>query len=187
MKFIATELEGLLIIEPDVFRDERGFLLESYSRRRYAAGGVPDVFVQDNHSLSVRGTIRGLHAQRARPQAKLVRVVRGAIFDVAVDIRIGSPSFGRWHGTELSAENFRQSYIPRGYAHGFCVLSEVAEVEYKCSDFYDPADQLIIRWSDPSIGIRWPAGTPLLSDKDRAARTLEESTDLLPRYQGVNR
>jgi len=183
MKFITTGLEGVLLIEPDVHRDDRGFLLESYQRRKYVEGGVPDVFVQDNHSLSVRGTIRGLHAQRKRPQAKLVRAVRGAIFDVVVDIRAGSPAFRRWFAAELSADNFLQCYIPAGFAHGLCVLSDFAEVEYKCSDFYDPADQLTVIWNDPSIGIAWPISRALLSAKDRSARRLDEMTNLLPQYR----
>ncbi len=185
MKFTATDLEGVLIIEPDVFRDERGFFLESYQRRKYAAAGVPEIFVQDNHSLSRRGTIRGLHAQRNRPQAKLIRVLRGAIFDVVADIRKGSPGFCRWIGLELSADNFRQCYVPAGYAHGFCVLSEVAEVEYKCSEFYDPADELTIAWNDPRLGVRWPTAAPILSPKDREAPPLAQLMELLPLYRRV--
>lgn len=183
MKFITTELDGVLIIEPDVFRDERGFLMESYQQRKYMEGGVDAVFVQDNHSLSRRGTVRGLHAQRIRPQAKLIRVVRGAIFDVAVDIRKGSPTFSRWFGTELSAENFFQCYIPAGYAHGFCVLSEFAEVEYKCSEYYDPDDQLAIMWNDPRIGVKWPIEEPLVSAKDRKAGPLDQLIEFLPLYR----
>jgi dTDP-4-dehydrorhamnose 3,5-epimerase len=183
MKFTATDFEGVLIIEPEVFRDERGFFLESYQRRKYLAGGVPEIFVQDNHSLSRHGTIRGLHAQRIRPQAKLIRVLRGAIFDVVVDIRKGSPTFCRWFGVELSSDNFRQCYVPAGYAHGFCVLSEVAEVEYKCSEFYDPADELMISWNDPAIGVKWPAADPILSPKDRQAPPLAQLMDSLPLYR----
>jgi dTDP-4-dehydrorhamnose 3,5-epimerase len=182
MKFTATQLEGVLVIEPDVFRDERGFFLESYQRRKYLDAGVRENFVQDNHSLSRRGTIRGLHTQRTRPQAKLIRVLRGAIFDVVADIRRGSPTFCRWIGIELSSDNFLQCYLPAGYAHGFCVLSEVAEVEYKCSEFYDPADELAICWDDPAIGVKWPAIEPILSPKDRQARPLADSIDLLPVY-----
>lgn len=183
MKFIPTELDGVLIVEPDVFRDARGFVLESYQQRKYIGGGVRDVFVQDNHSLSIRSTIRGLHAQLAHPQAKLIRVVRGAIFDVVADIRKGSPTFRRWIGIELSADNFRQCYVPQGYAHGFCVRSEVAEVEYKCSEFYDPADELTIIWNDAAIGIEWPTHKPILSAKDLKGRTLEEQSEFLPRYR----
>lgn len=183
MKFTATELEGVLVIEPDVFRDERGFFLESYQRRKYLDAGVRENFVQDNHSFSRRGTIRGLHIQRTRPQAKLIRVLRGAIFDVVVDIRRGSPTFCRWIAIELSSDNFLQCYVPAGYAHGFCVLSEVAEVEYKCSEFYDPADELTISWDDPAIGVKWPAIEPILSAKDRQAQPLADSIDLLPVYK----
>jgi len=132
----------VLIVEPDVFRDARGFFVETFHAARYRQGGIPYDFVQDNHSRSVRGTLRGLHAQRTRPQGKLVRAVRGEIFDVAVDIRPGSATFGKWVGDRLSEENFRQIFVPPGFAHGFCVLSEVAEVEYKCTDFYDRADEI---------------------------------------------
>jgi dTDP-4-dehydrorhamnose 3,5-epimerase len=183
MKFTATHLEGVLVIEPDVFRDERGFFLESYQRRKYLSAGVTEIFVQDNHSLSQRGTIRGLHTQRSRPQAKLIRALRGAIFDVVVDIRRGSPTFCRWFGIELSADNFLQCYVPAGYAHGFYVLSEVAEVEYKCSEFYDPSDELAISWDDPAIGVKWPPGDPILSPKDRQARPLADVIELLPVYK----
>jgi dTDP-4-dehydrorhamnose 3,5-epimerase len=183
MKFTSTQLEGVLLIEPDVFRDQRGFFLESYNHRKYVEGGVPEVFVQDNHSLSGRGTIRGLHTQRLHPQAKLIRVLRGAIFDVVVDIRRGSPTFLRWIGVELSSENFLQCYVPAGYAHGFCVLSEMAEVEYKCSQFYDPSDELAILWNDPEIGVKWPADDPILSSKDILARPLRDVMNLLPRYK----
>jgi dTDP-4-dehydrorhamnose 3,5-epimerase len=183
MKFTPSQLEGVLVIEPDVFRDQRGFFLESYNHRKYVEGGVPDVFVQDNHSLSRRATIRGLHTQRIRPQAKLIRVLRGAIFDVVADIRRGSPNFLRWIGVELSSENFLQCYVPAGYAHGFCVLSEMAEVEYKCSQFYDPADELAILWNDPEIGVKWPAAEPILSPKDTQARPLRDVMDLLPEYK----
>ncbi len=185
MKFTSTELEGVLVIEPDVFRDGRGFFLESYNQRKYTEAGVTEVFVQDNHSLSRRGTIRGLHTQRTRPQAKLIRVVRGAIFDVVVDIRRGSPTFLRWIGVELGAENFLQCYVPAGYAHGFCVLSEMAEVEYKCSQLYDPADELAILWNDPEIGVKWPADEPILSARDSLARPLRDVMNLLPQYKGT--
>ena len=172
MKFVQTLLPGVVIVEPDVFRDARGFFLETFHAARYREGGIPYDFVQDNHSRSVRGTLRGLHAQRRRPQGKLVRVVQGEIFDVAVDIRPGSPTFGRWEGARLSAENFRQIFVPPGFAHGFCVLSETAEVEYKCTDFYDPKDEIGARWD--SAGIDWPIERPLLSPKDAALPTLAE-------------
>jgi dTDP-4-dehydrorhamnose 3,5-epimerase len=180
MKFIATELPGVTLIEPDVFRDARGFFLETYHARKYAEGGVPGPFVQDNHSFSSRGTLRGLHAQRANPQGKLVRAVEGEMFDVAVDIRRGSPTFGRWLGFVLSGDNFRQLWIPPGFAHGFCVLSERVHVEYKCTGFYDPKDELTVAWNDPAIGIRWPIEAPTLSAKDQSAPRLAELLDRLP-------
>ncbi len=183
MKFIPTALEGVLVIEPDLFRDARGFFLETYQRRKYREGGVPGPFVQDNHSRSERGTIRGLHAQRMHPQGKLIRVLQGGIFDVVVDIRKGSPAFGRWIKIELTADNFLQCYVPPGFAHGFCVLSEFAEVEYKCTDYYDPSDELRIISNDPSVGVQWPTAQPMLSDKDRDARPLRELMEFLPQYK----
>src|SRR2546423_10465439 len=167
MNVLATELTGVVLIEPRVFVDARGFFFESYSAERYAQAGLPASFVQDNHSFSVRGTIRGLHYQLRHPQGKLFRVLRGTVFDVAVDIRRGSPSFGRWTGVELSADNKRQLFIPAGFAHGFCVTSDGAEVEYKCTDAYVPDDQRGVLWNDPVIGIRWPVQEPVLSDQDR--------------------
>jgi dTDP-4-dehydrorhamnose 3,5-epimerase len=172
LKFLQTALPGVLIVEPDVLRDARGFFLETFHAARYRQGGIPYQFVQDNHSRSVRGTLRGLHAQRIRPQGKLVRALRGEIFDVAVDIRPGSATFGKWVGDRLSEENFRQMFIPPGFAHGFCVLSEAAEVEYKCTEFYDRADEIGARWD--SAGIAWPIEHPLLSAKDAALPTLAE-------------
>ena len=172
MKFLETDLPGVLIVEPAVFRDPRGFFLETFHAARYREGGIPYDFVQDNHSKSVRGTLRGLHAQRRRPQGKLVRAVQGEIFDVAVDIRPGSGTFGKWVGARLSGENFRQVFVPPGFAHGFCVLSATAEVEYKCTDFYDRADEIGARWD--SVGIEWPIQDPLLSPKDAALPTLLE-------------
>jgi dTDP-4-dehydrorhamnose 3,5-epimerase len=185
MKFTCTELNGVMIIEPDVFKDPRGFFLETYQQRKYRDGGIAQPFVQDNHSRSTRGTIRGLHAQRRHPQGKLIRVLQGEICDVIVDIRIGSPTFRRWIKAELTAANFLQCYVPPGFAHGFCVRSAVAEVEYKCTDYYDPADELHIIWNDPGIGVQWPAAAPLLSDKDRSGQTLDELMELLPRYNGL--
>jgi len=179
MQFRRTDLPDVILIEPDVFPDARGFFLETYHARKYREGGITPTFVQDNHSRSERGTIRGMHAQRRHPQGKLVRVVYGEIFDVAVDVRRGSPTFGRWVSMVLSAANRHQCYVPPGFAHGFCVTSDAAEIEYKCTDFYDPTDELRIRWDDPAIGIAWPACTPLLSDKDRTAPLLAEITDLL--------
>ncbi len=187
MKAILTELPGVLIVEPDVHRDPRGFFLETYHQRKYAEVGVVGPLVQDNHSHSVRGTLRGLHAQLQRPQGKLVRAVQGEMFDVAVDIRWGSPTFGGWVGVVLSGENFRQLWIPPGFAHGFCVLSERVDVEYKCSDFYHPGDELSVLWNDPEIGIAWPIREPILSDKDAAAPRLAEIRDRLPRFQETGR
>lgn len=166
LKFIETELPGVMLVEVDVFEDPRGFFQETYHREKYAEGGIDRDFVQDNRSHSVRGTIRGLHYQLTRPQGKLVYVVRGEIFDVAVDIRRGSPTFGRWAGFLLSSDNRRQAWIPEGFAHGFQVLSDRADVIYKCTDVYTPGDDYGILWSDPAIGIEWPAADALLSEKD---------------------
>jgi len=184
MRVIETELPGVVVIEPEVHKDERGFFLETFHGERYRRHGLPEVFVQDNHSRSVRGTLRGLHAQLRRPQGKLVRVVAGEVWDVAVDIRVGSPTFRRWVAVVLSAGNFRELYVPPGFAHGFCVLSEVAEVEYKCTDYYDPEGELRLAWNDPELAIPWPVRDPILSAKDRAARTLRELHSVLPRYEG---
>jgi len=172
LKFLPTALPGVILVEPDVFRDDRGFFLETFNAARYREGGIAHDFVQDNHSRSIRGTLRGLHAQRRRPQGKLVRAVRGEIFDVALDIRPRSPGFGQWVGTRLSGDDFRQLFIPPGFAHGFCVLSEFAEVEYKCTEPYDRADEIGVRWD--SAGIDWPVKDPLLSAKDSALPTLAE-------------
>jgi len=178
MKFMETKLAGVMIVEPDVFHDGRGFFMETYRADKYRQGGIEAQFVQDNHSRSAQNTIRGLHAQRRHPQAKLVRALSGAILDVVVDIRRDSPAYLQWLAVELSAENFRQIFIPAGYAHGICVLSELAEIEYKCTDYYDPGDELRIIWNDPSIGIQWPVKVPLLSPKDRQALTLKEQLSL---------
>ena len=182
MKVFPTDLDGVLVIEPQVHRDDRGFFAETYHAARYAAAGIDATFVQDNHSRSVQGTLRGLHAQLARPQAKLLRVLRGSIFDVVVDVRLGSPTFKRWVGVELSDENFKQIFVPIGFAHGFCVLSDVAEVEYKCSDVYQPGDELGLAWNDPEIGVAWPVAEPLLSAKDREGKPLARLHDRLPHY-----
>ncbi len=178
VKFVPTEIPGVLVIEPDVFQDRRGFFLETYQLQKYRAGGIADVFVQDNHSRSAGGTIRGLHLQLRRPQAKLIRVIEGEIFDVAVDVRRGSPTFGRWVGVTLSAGNFRQCYIPQGFAHGFAVVSSVAQVEYKCTDVYDAASEIGIAWNDPDVGIRWPVSNPVLSDRDQRHPRLAEIAEL---------
>jgi dTDP-4-dehydrorhamnose 3,5-epimerase len=170
----------VLIVEPDIHRDPRGFFLETFHQRKYAALGIAGPFVQDNHSCSCRGTLRGLHVQLAHPQGKLIRVVEGEAFDVAADIRRGSPTFGRWVGVRLTGENFRQLYIPPGFAHGFCALSERVQLEYKCTDYYDPTGELTIVWDDPSLGIAWPIERPLLSAKDAAAPRLTEAAERLP-------
>ena len=171
---MRTDLPGVLVIESEVFRDPRGYFLETFHERKYREAGIPHSFVQDNQSRSTRGTLRGLHAQLRKPQGKLIRTLRGEIFDVAVDIRPGSPTFGKWTAATLRADDFRQMFIPPGFAHGFCVLSEVAEVAYKCTDFYDPADEIGFRWNDPEVGIAWPIRDPLLSSKDAALPTLAE-------------
>jgi len=164
----ATALPGVLLVEPVVHRDARGFFLETYHAGKYAAAGIDAVFVQDNHSRSEGPILRGLHAQIQRPQGKLVRAIEGTIFDVAVDIRRGSPTFGRWFGCELSAANCRQLWIPEGFAHGFCVVAGPVQVEYKCTAPYDPADERVIRWDDPDLAIAWPLDgrAPVVSPKD---------------------
>ncbi|WP_028323529.1 dTDP-4-dehydrorhamnose 3,5-epimerase [Desulfatirhabdium butyrativorans] len=166
MNVIPTAIPDVLLIEPKVFSDARGYFMETYHRQRYRESGIPCEFVQDNLSFSVQGTLRGLHYQMRHPQAKLVQVICGEVFDVAVDLRIGSASFGQWVGERLSAENKRQLFIPEGFAHGFCVLSETAIFLYKCSDVYDPQGEGGLLWSDPAVGITWPVDEPLLSPKD---------------------
>lgn len=183
MKVESTEVDGVLTIAPDVHGDPRGFFLETYHRDRYAAAGLPRDFVQDNLSSSAAGTLRGLHAQLRQPQGKLVRAVQGEVFDVAVDIRVGSPTFLRWVARRLSAGNQLQLYIPEGFAHGFCVLSERAQLEYKCTRFFDPNDDWAISWNDPEIGVDWPVDEPLLSERDQAAPRAAELMDQLPRYE----
>jgi len=175
MRVIQTRLPGVLIIEPRVFEDVRGHFYESYNHREYAAHGVSEVFVQDNHSRSRRGTVRGLHYQIAPGQAKLVRVAVGEVFDVSVDIRHGSPTFGQWVGVVLSAENRRQVYVPVGFAHGFCVISDWADFLYKCSSYYDPEAERGIAWDDPDLSISWPTRSPLLSERDRHHPRLSEA------------
>ena len=166
MKIEKTQLEGVLLIEPKVFQDARGFFLESYNKKKYMEHGIDVEFVQDNHSASTKNVLRGLHFQAVHQQTKLVRVIQGEIFDVAVDIRPGSPTFGKWVGYRLSKENRLQMYVPAGFAHGFCVTSDTAEVLYKCTDYYSPQDERGIIWNDPAIGIRWPTDNPILSPKD---------------------
>ncbi len=171
MKVLDLELSGLKLIQPDVFGDERGFFLETYSLGRYAAVGIDMPFVQDNHSRSVKGTLRGLHYQSQPGQSKLVRVVLGRIFDVAVDIRPRSPTFGRWLGVELDAEKREQLFVPVGFAHGFCVVSDFAEVEYKVSSPYDGKTECSIDYADPELAVAWPVPKPLLSARDQQAES----------------
>jgi dTDP-4-dehydrorhamnose 3,5-epimerase len=186
VKFQSTELPGVILVEPDVHRDERGFFLESYQAARYRANGIEAEFVQDNHSASVRGTLRGLHAQLApRAQAKLIRALSGEIFDVAVDARVGSPTFGRHVGATLSADNHHQLYVPAGFLHGFVVLSERAEVEYKCSAPYAPDCEVAVAWDDPELAIPWPVEDPVLSPRDAAAPRLADVRERLMRYEGA--
>jgi dTDP-4-dehydrorhamnose 3,5-epimerase len=172
MKIITTSIEGILIIEPKIFKDNRGFFMETYNQKRYNAYGINTTFVQDNLSYSLKNTLRGLHFQIKHPQSKLVQVISGEIFDVAVDLRSGSATFGKWTGIHLSDENRRQMFIPKGFAHGFCVLSEFALFYYKCSDFYAPEDEGGIIWSDPDIGIEWPVENPIISEKDNQFQKL---------------
>ena len=181
---LDTSVPGVAIIRPRVLVDSRGFFLETYHTARFAEIGIRDTFVQDNHSCSRRGTLRGLHYQLHHPQAKLCRVIRGEVFDVAVDIRLGSPTFGKWTSAVLSAENKQQIYIPRGFAHGFLVLSEEAELLYKCSDFYDSTSEHGVLWCDPQLAISWCISNPTLSDKDsRYLRLAEIPPELLPRCE----
>ncbi len=177
MNIIQTELDGVLIIEPAVFKDPRGFFMETYNQQRYQKAGIDRVFVQDNLSFSVKNTLRGLHFQIKHPQAKLVQVIDGEIFDVAVDVRPASSSFGKWTGITLSGQNKRQFFIPEGFAHGFCVLSETAYFSYKCTDFYAAGDEGGVLWSDPGIGIQWPVKDAIISEKDRYYSFL---SDLVP-------
>ncbi|MBI3865419.1 MAG: dTDP-4-dehydrorhamnose 3,5-epimerase [Planctomycetia bacterium] len=175
MQFVSTELQGIVVIEPKVFEDERGFFLETFHRPRFAAAGIDVEFVQDNHSRSRQGVLRGLHYQLTRPQGKLVRVVRGSVLDVAVDLRRSSPTFGRWFGCELSESNRRQVYIPPGFAHAFCVTSDVADVIYKCTEVYVPQDERTLLWSDPALGIKWPVANPIVSAKDERGVPLSQA------------
>ena len=182
MRMSDTPLPGLILIEPDLYRDPRGVFWEAFHEERYKSAGMHGPFVQDNFSWSIRHTLRGLHYQLHRPQGKLVTVVQGAVYDVAVDIRRGSPNFGRWVGYELSADNFRQLFVPAGFAHGFCVVQGPVQVEYKCTDFYDQSDEITLAWDDPAIGIEWPIREPQLSAKDAAGETLAALGDRLPTF-----
>jgi dTDP-4-dehydrorhamnose 3,5-epimerase len=183
VKVTRLEIPGLVLIEPDLFHDARGLFFETYHIRRYVEAGLSERFVQDNFSRSVRGTLRGLHFQEPNAQGKLVMVVEGAVYDVVVDIRKGSPTFGRWQGVDLSSDNYRQLYVPPGCAHGFCVTSEHAAVLYKCTELYSPPDERGIIWNDPALAISWPVRAPLLSAKDQAYRTLAAMEGQLPRYR----
>jgi dTDP-4-dehydrorhamnose 3,5-epimerase len=187
MKFTPTDIEGVIVVDPDVYRDERGYFLETFHAEKYRRAGLAGPFVQDNHSSSVRNTLRGLHMQLRKPQGKLVRAVEGRIWDVAVDMRRASPTFGRWTAQYLSAENFRQLYVPPGCAHGFCVLSERAQVEYKCTALYDPTDEVGIAHDDPTLNISWPVDVPILSDKDSRNLLFVEILDRLPRGREAHR
>jgi dTDP-4-dehydrorhamnose 3,5-epimerase len=187
MKVTSLEIPGALLIEPSLYRDQRGLFCEIFHEQRYADVGLTDRFVQDNVSRSVRGTLRGLHYQEPHAQGKLVVVMEGAVYDVVVDIRKGSPTFGTWRGFDLSSDNYRQLYVPPGCAHGFCVTTEQAVVLYKCTDFYSPKDERGVLWNDPALGIPWPVSSPLLSAKDQAYGTLAASHDALPLYQSPTR
>jgi dTDP-4-dehydrorhamnose 3,5-epimerase len=181
MEIINLPLAGAKLLKPRVFRDSRGFFFESYSAPRYHEAGMGEVWVQDNHSLSQRGTLRGLHYQSSPGQAKLVRVTRGRVYDAIVDIRPDSPTFGRWHAEIVDAESHCQLYVPVGFAHGFCVLSEQAEVQYKVSTPYNAATECAIRWNDPEIGVEWPLAEPVLSERDQTSESFAAFKARLPR------
>lgn len=188
MKVSETELPGVLLVEPQVFGDARGFFTELYREERYRGAGIGATFVQDNLSRSARGVLRGLHFQHPRAQAKLVYVISGEVLDVAVDVRAGSPTFGRWVGALLSGTNHSQLYIPPGFAHGFCVLSEEATFAYKCSENYAPECERCVRWDDPDVGIAWPIDAPALSPRDAAAPLLRAlPPEHLPPYTAASR
>ncbi|MGH2593764.1 MAG: dTDP-4-dehydrorhamnose 3,5-epimerase [Anaerolineae bacterium] len=183
MKVIESDLPDVLLIEPEVRGDARGYFMETWNVARYEQAGLSARFVQDNVSYSARGTLRGLHFQNPNAQGKLVYVLQGEVFDVAVDIRVGSPTFGRWTGITLSGDNKRQVYIPEGFAHGFCVTSEHALLAYKCTDFYNPEAEASVLWNDPDIGIDWPVRLPILSDRDKNAPRLKDMPpDRLPKF-----
>ena len=181
MRVEQTSIPGVLIIEPDVHRDGRGYFVETYRADKYLQAGIADAFVQDNQSRSAGGILRGLHLQLKQPQGKLIRVIEGEIYDIAVDVRRGSATFGQWVAVTLSGENFRQCYIPPGFAHGFYVVSAVADVEYKCTDVYDPTGELGIAWNDPVLAIPWPNPAPILSARDQNHPTLAAVMDRLPK------
>jgi len=178
-----SSLPGVFVIEPKLFGDKRGFFLETFRANVYEVHGIPTQFMQDNHSRSSRGVLRGLHYQMTQPQGKLVRVATGAVFDVAVDVRKGSPNFGQWFGAELNEDNMKMMYVPPGFAHGFVVLSETADFIYKCTDYYHPESEQGIAWDDPDIGIDWPISEVMLSEKDKLnPRLKDQNPDLLPQY-----
>jgi dTDP-4-dehydrorhamnose 3,5-epimerase len=182
LQVIATDIPEILVIEPRVFPDDRGYFLETYQAEKFRAAGIDEPFVQDNHSHSMRGALRGLHYQEPGAQGKLVRCSRGSMWDVAVDIRVGSPTFGKWVGLELSEENKKMLWVPAGFAHGFCSLTDHCDVLYKCTTYYAPAYERGIAWNDPEIGIEWPISNPVLSRKDGAAPRLKDAA-VLPRYR----
>ena len=183
MQRFETSLPGVCELQPAIFSDTRGFFLETYHQKKFAAVGIPDVFVQDNHSQSSKGTLRGLHYQLHHPQAKLCRVIEGQALDIAVDVRLGSPTFGKWTSVLLSADRKNQIYIPAGFAHGFAALTETVQLLYKCSDFYNPGDEHGIIWSDPDLAISWGVSDPLISEKDTRYPTLAEMPrEFLPQF-----
>jgi dTDP-4-dehydrorhamnose 3,5-epimerase len=182
VRVIETAIPGVVVIEPDGFRDARGFFLETYHAGKFAGSGIDAVFVQDNHSRSVGGTLRGLHLQNPHAQGKLLRVIEGEVFDVAVDVRRGSPTFGRWVTVTLSADNMKLCFIPPGFAHGFCVVSPIAQVEYKCTDLYHPKHEIGIAWDDPALAIPWPVKDPVVSPRDAKNPLLAAVMDQLPTY-----
>jgi dTDP-4-dehydrorhamnose 3,5-epimerase len=185
MNVTETAIPGVLVVEPKLFGDARGFFTEVYHRDRYAGSGISGRFVQDNLSRSAKGVLRGLHLQNPKPQGKLITVLRGAVRDVVVDVRVGSPMFGHHLAVELSEENRLQLWVPRGFAHGFAVRSESADLFYKCDEFYSPDDELVLAWNDPQLGIDWGCDSPNVSARDRKGRMLAELTGLLPRYEGA--
>ena len=183
MNIKETTIPGLVIIEPAVFGDDRGFFLETYNVERYQKAGINEIFVQDNLSFSKKGTLRGLHFQIPMQQGKLVQVIQGEVYDVGVDIRVGSPTFGQWEAVTLSGENKRQFYVPPGFAHGFVVISETALFSYKCTDLYNPDGEYSLSWDDPDLNIPWPERAPQLSTKDQQGRKLKDFTEQeLPHY-----
>ncbi len=180
--FYWTEIDGICVIEPTVFGDERGFFMETYQHSDFAEAGIPNIFLQDNHSKSKGGVLRGMHLQKNHPQAKLVRVIKGEVYDVAVDLRLKSPTFGMWFGVLLSEHNKKQFFIPKGFAHGFVVLSDEAEFVYKCDELYHPEDEVGLMWNDPTVAIEWPIPehmTLTLSEKDKNHPNLKELTEML--------